>query len=60
MKCQCPRCGELVNQDRNMEGQNYCINCGKLFLMPPEPTVPTWIWGIVAFLLVNWQFLRTV
>jgi len=53
----------LVDQDRNEEGQNYCINCincGRLFLVPPETTVPTWMWGVVAFLLANWQILRTV
>jgi len=60
MKCVCTHCGGLVYQDRNPEGHNYCVHCGRLFLAPPEPMVPTWIWGIVVLLLANWQILRTI
>ena len=59
VKCTCTHCGESVSQDRNPEGQNYCIQCGNLFLVPPETQVPTWVWGVVAVLLANWQILRT-
>ena len=60
MKCTCPHCGELLRQDRNPEGLNFCNNCRKLFLVPPEPSVPPWIWGVVTILIANWQILRTV
>jgi hypothetical protein len=60
MKCTCTHCGELVSQDRNPEGHNFCINCGKLFLAPAESKVPTWVWGVVTVLIANWQILRTV
>ncbi len=60
VKCTCTHCGELVTQDRNPEGPNYCTNCQKLFVASPEPRVPTWILGVVVFLMANWQILRTV
>jgi hypothetical protein len=60
VKCICTHCGELLWQDRNPEGLNYCTNCQNLFLVPPEAKVPPWIWGIVAFLIANWQIMRTV
>jgi hypothetical protein len=43
-----------------MEGQNDCNNPGKTLVMPPKPEVPTWMWGIVTFIIVQWQWLRTV
>jgi hypothetical protein len=60
MKCTCTHCGKLIYQDQNLDGQNYCTNCGKLFLASVENKVPTWIWGVVAFMITNWQWLRTV
>jgi hypothetical protein len=60
MKCTCPNCGELLGQDRNPDGPNYCTACQKLFLVPAEPQMPPWIWGVVAFILANWQIMRTV
>jgi hypothetical protein len=44
----------LVVQDRNVDGLNYCTNCKKLFFVPPKRTVPTWIWGVLAVMIVNW------
>jgi hypothetical protein len=60
MKCVCTHCGESLWQDRNPEGLNYCTNCRKLFVVLAPPEVPTWMWGVVAFILVNWQIMRTV
>jgi DNA-directed RNA polymerase subunit RPC12/RpoP len=60
MKCTCTQCGQLVSQDINPEGQNYCSYCGSLFLAPLERKVPTWMWGVVVVLMANWQILRCV
>jgi len=60
MKCTCTHCGESVSQDRNVEGHNYCVHCGKLFLALPEPKVPPWVWGVVVVLLENWQIMRSL
>ena len=60
MKCTCTHCGEFVNQDRNLEGHNYCTTCGNIFLVPSEPKVRTWVWGVVVFLMTNWQVLRNL
>jgi len=55
VKCTCPDCGELVKQDRNMDGLNYCTNCRKLFLVPSDSKVPLWIFGVLVFLVVYCQ-----
>ena len=60
MECTCTNCGELVSDDQNLDGRNYCINCGKFVEVPSKPKVPTWMWGVVVVLLANWQILRTV
>ncbi len=60
MKCTCTHCGKLVHQDVNLDGHNYCVYCGNLFLVRIERKVPAWMWGVVAVLLANWQILRTV
>jgi hypothetical protein len=60
VKCTCPDCGKLVRQDRNVDGLNYCTNCRKLFLVPPESRVPPWILGVLVFLLAYWQMLSHV
>ena len=57
MKFACTHCGELVGQDRNLEGLNYCTSCRKLFLIPPEPKVPPWILGVLFVLIVNCKLL---
>gem|GEM_PF-1845200 len=54
MQCHCPHCSHLVVQDRNTDGLNYCTNCKELFFVPPERTVPTWTWGVMAVMIVNW------
>lgn len=58
MKCTCTHCGELLRQDRNLEGLNYCTHCRKLFLEPPESRVPPWILGVLVAFIANWQILR--
>ncbi len=60
MNCTCTHCGKLVNQDQNLDGHNFCTSCGKLFLESANSKVPTWIWGVVVFLMANWQWLRRV
>ena len=57
MKLTCTHCGELVEQDRNREGLNYCTNCRRLFLVPPEPRVPPWILGVLVVLIINCKLL---
>jgi DNA-directed RNA polymerase subunit RPC12/RpoP len=59
MNYACTHCGELVSQDRTLEGPNYCIRCGKTFMVAAASEVPTWIWGVVVLLMANWQILRT-
>ena len=60
MKCTCTHCSQLVDQDVNLDGHNYCFHCGNLFLVPIERNVPTWMWGVVVVLIANWQILRTI
>ncbi len=60
MKRTCTNCGELVSQDQNLDGHNYCINCGEFYLVSAESKMPTWVWGVVVVLMLNWQILRTV
>jgi hypothetical protein len=54
MQCYCPHCCQLVVQDRNVDGLQYCTSCKKIFCVPPKRTVPAWIWGVLAILVVNW------
>jgi hypothetical protein len=60
MKCTCTQCGQSQSLDRSPAGLNYCSNCGNLFLVFIEAKVPTWIWGVVVVLMLNWQIMRTV
>ncbi len=60
MECTCTHCGELVTQDRNTEGPNYCVHCGSTFMARARSEVPTWVWGVVVILMANWQILRTI
>jgi hypothetical protein len=60
MICICTHCGEVLTQDREPEGLNYCTNCRNIFFVPLKPRVPSWIWGVVAVLMANWQLLRGV
>ncbi len=55
MCCKCPYCGEVLMQDRNAEGLNFCTNCRNLFLVPPQETVQPWILGVLVILTAIWQ-----
>lgn len=57
MRCTCPHCAEVFVQDRNVDGLNYCTNCQNLFLIPPAKPVPTWILGVLTFLMADWLVL---
>jgi hypothetical protein len=57
MRCNCPNCANVIVQDRNAEGLNYCTSCHELFFVPPERRVPTWIWGALTIMVVNLQRL---
>jgi hypothetical protein len=54
MRCNCPNCAQVIVQDRNFEGLNYCTNCRQLFFVP-ERKVPGWIWGVLTLMVVNLQ-----
>ena len=57
VRCTCPVCSRVFDQDRNREGLNYCTNCQSLFLVPPERSVPFWIWGVLVVVLATCQVL---
>jgi hypothetical protein len=57
MRCNCPHCAGRLIQTRNLDGPNYCTNCQKLFFVPAIEPVPTWVFGVLAFLVVNWQII---
>ncbi len=60
MKCTYTQCDDAANPDQNMERQDACANSEKTVAEPPKPEVPSWMWGIVAFILANWQLMRSV
>ncbi|MGD0898123.1 MAG: hypothetical protein ABR915_09835 [Thermoguttaceae bacterium] len=53
----CPNCSEVVRQDRNVEGLNYCPHCRRLFFVPPPEKMPPWILGVLVILVANWQLM---
>lgn len=57
MRCNCPHCAQLVRQDENVEGLNYCTKCQRLFLVPPKEKLPPWILGVLVVLTGNWQLI---
>jgi hypothetical protein len=57
MRCICPQCANVLDQDRNTDGLNYCPNCRNLFLIAAPRPVPPWVLGVVTVLLMNWQIL---
>jgi len=57
MRCTCPNCAEVVEQDREAQGLNYCTSCRTLFYVPTTEPVPTWILGVLTFLLAKLQSL---
>ncbi|MEN6558072.1 MAG: hypothetical protein ABFC54_07825 [Thermoguttaceae bacterium] len=57
MHAHCPYCQGRVVQTRNQDGPNFCPQCRKLFYVPEEPRVPSWILGVLVILVANWQVL---
>ena len=57
MHAHCPYCQGQVVQTRNHDGPNFCPECRKLFYVPEEPHVPSWILGVLVVLVANWQVL---
>ena len=57
MHAHCPYCQGQVVQTRNQDGPNFCPQCRKLFYVPEEPRVPSWILGVLVILVANWQVL---
>jgi hypothetical protein len=57
MRCLCPRCCQLVRKAENVEGLQYCRTCRRLFIVPPQPSVPPWILGVLVVLTANWQIV---
>ena len=53
----CPHCFQLVSKGASAKGLQYCTNCRTLFLAVPQPSVPLWVFGVLAILTVNWQIL---
>jgi hypothetical protein len=57
MRCICPHCAEVIFQDNDADGSNYCPNCRRLFRMPPARPVPIWILGVLVVMMANWLTL---
>jgi hypothetical protein len=57
MRCRCPYCCHRFWQARNLEGAQFCRQCHRLFVAPPEAKVPPWILGVVVILMGNWQIM---
>jgi ribosomal protein L37AE/L43A len=55
MRCLCPHCSQLLVQDRNESGINFCPNCQKLF--HGIEVVPPWILGVLVVLMATWQII---
>lgn len=58
MRTTCPHCLALVVQTRNRDGPNFCPNCRRLFDIAEDIPVPRWIYGVLAFLVVNLQYVN--
>ena len=54
---QCPFCSQNFVQDKNPEGPNFCPTCRRLFIGQRPYKVPTWIFGVVVFLMTNWLII---
>jgi len=57
MRFPCPHCNQYLVQNKNREGPNFCPHCGKLFYLPEEQKVPSWIYGVLVFLPANSQLM---
>jgi hypothetical protein len=55
MKTQCPMCQSLVLQAKNRDGPNFCPNCNRLFYLPEDQKVPSWVLGVLVILVANLQ-----
>ena len=57
MRVHCPYCNERVVQAKNSDGPNFCPECRKLFYVPEENKMPSWILGVLVILVANWQLI---
>jgi len=57
MHTHCIYCQAVVVQSMNREGPNFCTNCQKLFYVPEDPKLPTWILGVLVVLVGNLQIV---
>jgi hypothetical protein len=57
MRVQCPQCQAKVVQAKNRDGPNFCPNCSRLFYLPEEPQLPSWILGVLVILVANLQIM---
>jgi len=57
MSIQCTQCRARIAQARNRDGPNFCPACRGLFY-PIEVKVPTWVFGVLVFLMGNLQVLN--
>jgi hypothetical protein len=57
MRVHCPSCDERVVQAKNLDGPNFCPKCRRLFYVPEEPMMPSWILGVLVILVANWQMM---
>jgi hypothetical protein len=55
MRVHCPHCNAKLMQAKNTDGPNFCYSCQKLFYVPEDRPVPSWILGVLVILVVNWQ-----
>ena len=55
MRVYCPYCTGHVAQAKNVDGPNFCPQCRKLFYVPEEIQVPSWVFGVLVVLVGNWQ-----
>ena len=55
MRCLCPHCSQLVEQDKSENGINFCPHCQKLF--QGIEVVPPWILGVLVMLMAIWQLM---
>jgi len=51
----CPYCKTLLRQTRNRDGPNFCLACRRLFTVIEERAVPSWVYGVLVFLLAHLQ-----
>ena len=57
MRVYCPYCSGRLAQAKNRDGPNFCPVCRRLFYVPDDVPIPTWVLGVVVVLLGNWQVI---